>query len=77
MSQVKILASGVVRIESDAVHFLNQASEQRTLALHSRHPEARKKHLHNAERYEKQVRMIANREQRICLSRSLDEGAHF
>jgi hypothetical protein len=62
MPHVKILASGASRVESDAVHFLNRASEERTAALHARHPGARQKHLSMAERYEDRVRAIASRE---------------
>lgn len=63
MPHVRILASGARRVESDAIHFLNRASEERTAAIHARHPDARQKHLENAERYEDRVRAIAMRKQ--------------
>jgi hypothetical protein len=77
MSHFRMLVSGASRVESDAVHFLNRASEQRTLALHARHSGARRKHVQNAERYEKLVRAIARREQRFAANPSADEGAHY
>jgi hypothetical protein len=62
MPHVKMLVSGVCRIESDAIYFRKRASEERTAALHARHADARKRHLESAERYENRVRAIAVRE---------------
>lgn len=69
MPHIKVLASGACRIQSDAVHFLNRASEERTAALHARHSEERQKHLDNAERYENRVRAIALRQQSLSIPR--------
>ena len=62
MPHVKLLASGVCRIESDAIYFRQRASEERTAALHARHAEARQMHLLKAEQYEDRVRRITLRE---------------
>jgi hypothetical protein len=77
MSHFEVPANGAGRLESETVYFLNRASEERTLALHARHSDARRKHLHNAEGFEKRVRAIAGHGQRYTVAQSGDEGAHY
>lgn len=69
MPHVRTLASGALRVETDAVYFLNRASEERTAALHARFADARQRHLELAQQYEDRVRAIADREQQRILRR--------
>lgn len=60
-------------MEGDAGYFRRRASEERSHAVHTRHPRARQAHLEMAERYEDLVRAIVSRERHLGLG--LDEVA--
>lgn len=57
-------------MEGDTVYFRRRASEERTAAMYTRHPRARKAHIDMAERYEDLVRAIAARERHLGLEAS-------
>jgi hypothetical protein len=66
-SEVVEQLPGGCRMEADTVYFRRRASEERTAAMYTRHPRARKAHIDMAERYEDLVRAIAARERHLGL----------
>lgn len=63
-------------MEGDTVYFRRRASEERTAAMYTRHPGARKAHVDMAERYEDLVRAIAARERLLGLKASGSTSPH-
>lgn len=61
-----------VRMDGDLAYFRRRASEERTAALQSRHPEGQRRHAELAERYEDLVRAIAGKEVRTGIGASDD-----
>lgn len=53
---------GGLRMNCDLTYFRRRASEERTAALHAKHPHARRVHVAMAECYEELVRAIVARE---------------
>ncbi|HVM37506.1 MAG TPA: hypothetical protein VM265_03855 [Sphingomicrobium sp.] len=60
-------------MEADTVYFRRRASEERTAAMYTRHPRARKAHIDMAERYEDLVRAIAARERHLRVDPSASQ----
>jgi hypothetical protein len=59
MTHARMTFSGLLRSESDTTHFMRQASEERTAALHARDAKTREVHLAKADHFEDCVRAIA------------------